>query len=157
MRCVGNGVCGAPEQLEGQMIGKQTFKYAIAPHAGTWLDAKIWQQGWSHNSSMKAIRTEIHEGTLPLSKSFVEINNPAVLLSAMKKAEKSDDLILRAFNIGESKVSCVVAIDELRTGVQTNMNEETISQVEVKEGKIALDIKSKQVVTLAVDVQYNNE
>ena len=157
MRCVGNGVCGAPEQVEGQMIGKQTFKYAIAPHAGTWLDAQIWQQGWSHNSPMKAMRTEIHEGTLPLSKSFVEIDNPAVLLSAMKKAEKSDDIVLRAFNIGESKVSCVIAIDGSQTASQTNMNEETIGQVEVKESKIALDIKSKQVVTLAVDLKYNKK
>jgi alpha-mannosidase/mannosylglycerate hydrolase len=151
MRCVGNGVCGASEQVEGQMIGRRTFKYAIAPHAGNWLDAQIWQQGWTYNAPMKVARTGTHTGTLPLTKSFMSLDNPTVLLSTLKKAEQSNELILRLFNIGDEKAPVTITVDGLREASQTNMNEEQIGGLTTKDGKIELTVSGKQIITLAVD------
>jgi alpha-mannosidase len=115
------------------------------------LDARIWQQGWTYNARMKVARMKTHAGTLPLAMSFMSLDNPTVLLSTLKKAEQSNQLILRLFNIGEEKAPVTITVDGLREASQTNMNEEQIGGLTTEDGKLELTVGGKQIITLAVD------
>ena len=71
------------------------FTYSLYPHAGTWRDGQTMQEALDLNHPVDAIATDPRAGMLPSAFSFVSIDAPNVALEACKKAEKSDDLIIR--------------------------------------------------------------
>jgi len=78
-------------------IGEQTFTYAIYPHQGNWKETDTAKRGFELNRPLIATPMSNHKGDLPPSKSFVKVNPSAVILTCVKKAEYSDDLILRVY------------------------------------------------------------
>jgi alpha-mannosidase len=77
--------------------GRQQFRYALYPHAGTWKQALTVRRGYELNDPLKAEQVFPHTGTLPAEHSFASIENPNVTLTAIKKAEDSDALIFRMY------------------------------------------------------------
>jgi alpha-mannosidase len=149
MRCTGNGVGGSDAQVEGQLLGKHQFRYAVAPHSDAWQDAMVWRDAWSHNAPFRIATTAVHEGTLPLSKSFLSIESPEVVLSILKKSDRTDDITARFFNFKDAPVSGDVSIESAGAIRRTDMNEETIDENPVG----TLNIGPKQIVTLAAELQ----
>ncbi|MGD0446148.1 MAG: glycoside hydrolase family 38 C-terminal domain-containing protein [Edaphobacter sp.] len=77
--------------------GRQQFRYALYPHAGSWKQAQTVRRGYELNDPLKAEQVFPHTGSLPAEHSFVSIENPNVVLTAVKKAEDSDALIFRMY------------------------------------------------------------
>lgn len=77
--------------------GMHHFVYALYPHAGTWKQALTERQGWDFNYELGALQVESHAGTLPAEHSFFGIDADNVVLTAIKKAEDTDGLILRFY------------------------------------------------------------
>ena len=75
--------------------GEQHFRYALYPHAGTWKQAQTVHRGYEFNYPVTAMQVAAHEGALPKEQSFVSVENPNVVLTAIKKAEDSNALIVR--------------------------------------------------------------
>lgn len=146
MRSTGNGVGGPENQKEGQLIGTHRFRYSVYLHKGDWEEAKVWQQGWEHNVPMLAIQSDIHDGELPLSKSFLSVGDERVLLSALKKAERSDELIARVYNIGTEEVTCPMKIQGVHDLRLTDMNEQPVGAEPLQD---TLRIGPKKIITLA--------
>ncbi|MHB1459516.1 MAG: glycosyl hydrolase-related protein [Armatimonadota bacterium] len=138
--------------MDGQLIGTHRFRYAIHPHAGGWLQANVWRQAWSHNVPMGLVQTETHMGDLPLSKSFFGIEKPEVVLSALKKAERSDELVARVFNFSDSAINrCAVSISDATNVRLTDLNEDAIGEPLRADETISLDIGARKIVTLAAE------
>jgi len=74
-----------------------TVKYALVPHGGTWQQSGMVRRGQEFNNPLIAVAATSHTGTLPHSQAFLRVEPENMLLSALKKAEDSDDLILRCF------------------------------------------------------------
>ncbi len=77
--------------------GHHEFTYSLYPHAGTWREANTVRQGYALNYKLVSIATEKHQGALPANHSFIEVTPENVVLTAMKKAEDDDSLILRFY------------------------------------------------------------
>jgi alpha-mannosidase len=73
------------------------FRYSLYPHAGDWKQAMTVRHGYDFNYGLQSMQLETHEGKLPPEQSFVAVSNPNVVLTAMKKAEDDDGLILRFY------------------------------------------------------------
>jgi alpha-mannosidase len=78
-------------------MGHHHFHYALYPHAGTWKEALTVRRGWEYNYPLTAVVTTAHPGALPPSHSFVSVPEENVVLTAVKKAEDANGLILRAY------------------------------------------------------------
>ncbi len=155
MRSVIGGVGGPENQEGGQLIGKQRFSYAISPHKDGWQESKAWQQAWAHNVPMRAVQTGIHSGDLPGESSFVGIDSPEVVMTALKKASREDALVLRAVNMTHADTaSCKIHLSGLHSVVQTDLNEDVPEGGEQWSGGSAnLAIKTRQIVTLKAEVR----
>jgi alpha-mannosidase len=155
MRSVIGGVGGPENQEGGQLIGKQRFSYAISPHKDGWQESKAWQQAWSHNVPMRAIQTGIHEGELPTEKSFVSIDPPSVVMTALKKASRENAVVLRVLNIAHSDITmCKLDSPTLNKVVQADLNEDAIeSGQEWTGGSVGLGIGTRRIVTLKGEVR----
>jgi alpha-mannosidase len=77
--------------------GHHHFTYALYPHAGDWKQALTVRQGYDYNYQLKAMQVGAHSGTLPAEHSFVTVQPETVVLTAMKKTEDGNGLILRLY------------------------------------------------------------
>jgi alpha-mannosidase len=85
---------GYPDQAT-QDIGHHEFVYGLAGHAKNWRDAQTDWQGQSLNAPFLAFQTEKHNGALGREFSLLKINNPRIRVLAVKKAEETDELVVR--------------------------------------------------------------
>jgi alpha-mannosidase len=81
-----------------QDMGKHTIDYALYPHKGDWKLANTVQQGWNYNEPLIAMMNSVHPGSLPLSNSFVKLNEDNLVLTTVKKAEDSNAWIIQWYD-----------------------------------------------------------
>ncbi len=80
-------------------VGTHTFEVMISSAAGSIQDANPVRLGMEFNTPFIAIPLESNdEPTLPSSYTFLSNDNPAVVISAVKRAEDGDDLIVRLYD-----------------------------------------------------------
>ncbi|MBK9713154.1 MAG: hypothetical protein IPO81_17850 [Kouleothrix sp.] len=85
---------------EAQCLGRQRAEYAIIPHGAGWLAARAYQTAHEYLAPLYGSVADRHAGSLPRRAGLIEIDGEhTLLLSACKKAERSDALILRFWNV----------------------------------------------------------
>jgi alpha-mannosidase len=77
--------------------GVQTFRMLLMPHAGPWQDAGVVRAAEELVSPAPIMYQGIHPGSRPESGSFLSVDSPNIVVSAVKEAEDGDDLIVRCF------------------------------------------------------------
>jgi alpha-mannosidase len=77
--------------------GHQHFSYALYPHAGTWKQALTVRQGYDFNYRLAAMQVSPHAGKLPGSFHFLDVDQDNVVVTAMKKTEDGDGLLVRFY------------------------------------------------------------
>jgi alpha-mannosidase len=77
--------------------GLQHFSYALYPHAGTWKTAMTVRRGYDYNYPILAMQAIQHEGPLPSRHSFLSLTGDNVVLTAVKKAEDGNSLVMRFY------------------------------------------------------------
>jgi alpha-mannosidase len=77
--------------------GRHQFRYSLYPHAGDWKQALTERRGYEYNYQLTAMQVQPHVGSLPLEYSYLSVQAENVVLTAVKKAEDADGLIIRVF------------------------------------------------------------
>jgi alpha-mannosidase len=77
--------------------GHHHFSYALYPHAGDWKQALTVRRGYEYNYKLQATPVSVHAGSLPLQHAFITPTAQNVVLTAVKKAEDSNALIIRFY------------------------------------------------------------
>jgi alpha-mannosidase len=169
--------CAAPE---GQCLGEHSFEYAIYPHAGDWASVYRAAHTWHTQAFLR--RGDEHEGyipgevwpdhspddltapvrlkqpdltgSLPPELSLLTLKPDALVLSAVKRSERGDALIVRFYNPTAETVQATVALFRpIRVAQLVNLNEEPQADLPVDEGgRVTLPAKGKQVQTLALQI-----
>ena len=88
---------GWTDQSDMPRVGIHHVKYAIYPHEGDWRNAGTVRRGYEFNYPLQVVLEELHEGELPPQHSFIEVSPENVILTALKEAEDSSDLIIRIY------------------------------------------------------------
>ncbi len=89
------GVRGGYPDEATQDIGHHDFVYGLSGHTGGWREAGTDWQAERLNAPLTAFQSTSHAGALGPSFSLVKVSNPRVRIMALKKAEDSDEVILR--------------------------------------------------------------
>lgn len=92
----GNGYRYQAQQDQGHHV----FTYSIIGHQGQLSEPEAMRQAAILNSPLKAFTTSKHKGQLGREFSFVSSDNDQVLIRAMKRAEVSDEYVVRVYEIG---------------------------------------------------------
>jgi alpha-mannosidase len=85
----------SPDPLADQ--GEQRFAYALYPHDGDWKRAQTMRRGHEFNAPLEAAQVPVHPGELRQEMSFADLAPETLTLSAVKKAEDGEGLILRFY------------------------------------------------------------
>ncbi len=131
--------------------GRHQFTYSLYPHAGTWRDAQTVRRGYELNYKLLAVSSQKHEGTLRAEHSFVGVEPDNVVLTAIKKSEDDDSLILRFYEWAGRDADVKL---QLPTGAQsasdTDLMERSIADLAVHNDVVTVHTKPYEIKTLKV-------
>lgn len=134
---------------EAQCLGKQVFDYAVFPYRGSWKKAHIWQEAHLHNAPMRTSIVNQHEGKLPREHSLVRVNSPSLIITAVKKAERSNALVARVLNTTPDAVDAELTVNmQFISAYTANLNEEPQDELSVSENKVTIPMPGFRVQTL---------
>lgn len=77
--------------------GQHHFTYSLMPHEADLRDAGVIEQAYRLNSAMTAQVETAHTGELGASHSAIACDSANVVIESIKKAENSDDIIIRVY------------------------------------------------------------
>jgi len=75
--------------------GHHEITFGIAGHAGGWREAQTDWLGYRLNNPPSVFQTTAHSGALGKQFSLLRVDNPRIRVLALKKAEDSDEMVLR--------------------------------------------------------------
>jgi alpha-mannosidase len=77
--------------------GMQTFRMLLVPHSGSWQAARLMRWAEEFTAPVPALYQGSHGGSRPQSASFLSVDVSNVVMSALKKAEEGEELVLRCY------------------------------------------------------------
>jgi len=132
--------------------GEHEILYSIYPHKGDWKEAQTFRRGYEVNHPLECITvTDPSSGSLPETKSFIQVEPENVVVSCAKKAEDSDDIIIRMYDAtGEGAEAELTLGFEAKRASEVDLMEKEIAQLELKNGKINMSVKPFEIKTTAI-------
>jgi alpha-mannosidase len=104
--------------------GHHQFSYSLYPHSGDWKQALTVRRGYEFNYQLRAQQVDAHDGALPAKHSFVGVVADNVVLTAVKKAEDGDALVLRIYEWAGKTADVRIQLPEGATSASlTNLME----------------------------------
>lgn len=88
--------CGGYKHQANMDIGPNHFTYSLFPHDNGW-GPKTQMEAAHLNQPLVAVVAPKHEGALGKSLAFASLSTDKVSIKALKKAEDSDELIVRVY------------------------------------------------------------
>jgi len=155
------------------------FSITSSQNASSWIDAKIHQIGKEINNPLKIFFPEVVRSPLrvadkimirpfgiltyfdhpnvedkktylPKKVSFLEIDNPNIILSALKKSELDDDLIIRVYNISSNSEQGLLRLFErlhiLEVSVANLLEESPIREI-----KASVKVLNKNTLNISLE------
>lgn len=140
------------DSVQGMLdFGLNKYSYAVYSHIGdysngTQLNARFF------NQPVTAFVCDKHNGILTDEYSFCSINTDDVIIRAIKKAEDSDEIIVR---VNEASCKIIKGVEiKLGKGIasarECNAYEQEIGQAEVVDGKLVFDMQPYEIRTFAL-------
>ena len=142
---------GYPDQAT-QDLGHHEFVYGIAGHADGWRDAQTDWQAQRLNAPLIAFATSKHEGALGRSFSLLKVSNPRIRVLAVKKAEDSDEVIVRLVELdGKPQPDVRITFaSPIREAREVNGQEQPVGPATVNSGALAASFSAYQPRTFAL-------
>ena len=133
-------------------IGKHSFTYSVVCGESDFEEI-VLNEAESLNNPLE-IFEEGEAKVSPDAYSLVSLNQPNVLISAVKMAENGKGVVVRIYEaLGKrTEVDLTVGFD-VRQAYLTDLQEKISKQIKVKERKATLQIKPYEIITLLMETE----
>jgi alpha-mannosidase len=135
----------APDMNADQ--GTQAFTYSLYSWNGSFAASGLVREGFELNCPAVTAPGGLGE------KSLFRVNSPNVIVDTVKPAENGapDLVVLRLYESMRTATACTLAVDLPLVGVEeTDMRERTTRTLEVREGKVSLELRPFEIKTLVL-------
>jgi len=134
-------------------IGKHKFTYSIYPHNYGWKKGRTFNKAYELNYPMTArISPKKRNGNLLQEFSFIKVENPGIVVSAIKKAEDSDNIILRFYEIFGKDTDVKIIFNKKLKGVkETDLIERPIKDIKFIGKELIVKTKPYEIKTLLLE------
>lgn len=131
--------------------GEHHIAYALYPHRSDFREALTVRKAYEFNYPIVPLIEPSHEGDLPKAYSFVSVQPENIILTVIKKAEDSDDIILRFYEtLGKDMKAVVQVAETLKGARETDLLENAISEITVQERTIEVPIFKHEIKTIKI-------
>jgi len=130
--------------------GHHHFSYSLYPHAGGWKEALTVRRGYEFNYKLEGFQVQPHAGVLGPEHSYVSVDANNLVLTAMKKTEEGDGLVLRFYEwagkTGEARID--VPDGASSAGVANLMEEVSGNDLPLKNGSLSVPYHPFEIVSV---------
>ena len=146
------GVRGGYEDQSSQDLGHHEFVYGLASHAGDWRQGQTDWQAQRLNAPLMDFEAGKHAGTLGRSFSLLTVSNRRVRVLALKKAEQSNEIVLRVVELdGKAAKGVLFTFPSPLAGArEVNGVEDPVGAASIARGDLVADFTPYQVRSFAV-------
>ncbi|NLA06246.1 MAG: alpha-mannosidase [Firmicutes bacterium] len=129
------------------------FTYSLYPHGGDWKAASTVKAAYSLNVPLRARVVRSSAGSLPKTLSMIRIDADNVMLETVKKAESSDEIVVRLYEF-ENKRADVKAefFRELTAVSECDLLENEINRVSQQGSAFSFEIRPYEIKTFKLKV-----
>jgi alpha-mannosidase len=134
--------------------GHHEFTYSMYPHGGGWKDALTIRRGYELNYKLISMPVGKHEGGLAPEHSFVQARSENIILTALKKAEDEDALVLRFYEWAGKDGEVQLQIPPgAQSATETDLMEKPMGSLPVQNDSVTVHTKPYEIKT--IKVQYS--
>ena len=146
------GTQGGYEDQGTQDLGRHEFVYGLAGHASDWRKAKTDWQAQRLNQPLIAFESSKHTGALGREFSLLRVDNERVRVLALKRAEETDEYVVRLVELDGKKASNVRLsfAGQVTAAREINGAEMPVGPATIRDGKLVTDLGPYQPRTFAV-------
>ncbi|MBQ9783686.1 MAG: alpha-mannosidase [Clostridia bacterium] len=129
--------------------GKHTFTYSLMPHVGDFRAAGVIEESWVLNQPLLSCPVAAGKGDLAETFSLVSVDRPNAVITAVKKAEADQGLIVRLFDAHDCTSTVTVTVPAGYTKAELcDLLETPERELTVADGKVTLPLSNFEIVTL---------
>ncbi len=134
--------------------GVHQFTYSLLPHRGTLQEGKVIEQAYALNVPLVSQQTNEHTGDLASEQSFFAVSRSGVFVEAVKKAERTDDAVIRVYEAYQSRgeVSITSSLHRDAAVSELDLMENITGDILANNGELTLHIKPFEIRT----IQFNS-
>jgi alpha-mannosidase len=127
------------------------FTYSLYPHKGGWREGGTIEKAYGLNNPLVAKAIPSQKGKLSAEYSFVASDNRNVIIEAIKKAEKGDGYIIRAYESGNTHAETTLNFrDALKSAFECDMLETEEKALAVKNNGLKCKFTPFEIKTIKV-------
>ncbi len=143
--------CGGYRHQANMDLGPNHFTYSIFPHDGDWTQ-QTQVEAARLNQPLLGFVADKHEGQLGRIVKFASLNTEKVSVKALKKAEDTDELIVRIYEwAGEDQTGVQMSFPvDILSAREVNALEEEVGSVAFEGKQMTFDIGHYQPKTFAI-------
>ena len=131
--------------------GESSCIYSLYSHQGSLHQSDTVRLAYDLNNPMTAVPACGKEDTLPDSYTPVMIDRSNILCEVFKEAEESDCLILRLYEVSNTRTDAVLQLHfDVQDAWLCDMNENPIEACAVENGRIRCSFRGFEILTLKV-------
>ena len=133
--------------------GKHELLYSIYPHKGDWKKAQTFKRGYEVNHPLESLVTtgSSSKGSMPETKSFIQVKPENVVISCVKTAEDSNDIVIRMYDAtGEGAKAEVLFGFKIEKASETDLMEREINKLKLEGERVTVDLKPFEIKTLRI-------
>jgi len=150
LRAIGQiGDWGVFPTPKGQMKGTYTLEYSFVPYEkSNRSNAYSLGYGFAY-PSVTAISTDIHKGNIPSRLNIVAFDNEHIHMTALKKSEERNSIILRFFNTLQSETPLNITLASVfKSANYTDLDEKKCGDININDNSISITVGAKKIVTI---------
>jgi alpha-mannosidase len=132
--------------------GHHEFVFGVVGHAGDWRQAQTDWQGYGLAEPLVAFESPLHTGTLGKSFSLLRVSDPRIRVLALKKAESSDEVVLRMVELDGKPANNVKVsfAGPLTAAREINAQEQPVGPAKLSRGTLVTSFGPYQPRTFAL-------
>jgi alpha-mannosidase len=133
--------------------GHHEFTYSMYPHAGTWRDAQTVRRGYELNYPLISRQAQKHAGVLSDELSFVRIDADNVVVTALKKSEDDESLVLRFYEWAGKETDVRIQLPSgAQSATETDLMERSTADLPVRSKTVMVHTNPYEIKTVKIRV-----
>lgn len=138
-----------------QDLGHHVFTYSLMGHADKLDKPAVAQRSAVLNQPLKAFRAPKHKGSLGKEFSFAQSDNDKVMIKALKKAEASDEYVVRVYEMeGKAPQTATLTFSgTIEAASEADGTEKTIGTATAQGNRLEVSIDPYSVKTYKIKLK----
>jgi mannosylglycerate hydrolase len=137
---------------EAQCLGENTFSYALIPHRRSWAEANIPQKTKQYKTKVLTKQLKNQPGNLSDKYSFIELESKYLEISAIKKHEFEDKLVVRIYNPTDRETTGKIKLGFDIHKVYLGKLDETYEEELPYNNGVEIKLKPREIKTIIFEV-----